>query len=111
MIIANGMMLASYEETNINHPIRRLLHQFCYKTLAINYSATKYLLPVNNLAFRIWGFTEESWAEYFSDIFFFVRVTHIPTNSFQFSFLTILKTVFQYLKQIDNFLYLGLLMI
>ena len=68
-IIANGIMVSSYEETNIYHPIRRLLHQFCYKTLSINYSATKFLLPVDNLAFRIWGFTKESWKQYFSDIF------------------------------------------
>ena len=69
LTISNKLMLAARETCDKDHPLRRLLKAHYFNTAAINWGAKQILLPVDQLAHRTWGFTEESWGELFKDIF------------------------------------------
>ena len=67
-VIANGMMLAAREQTGRSHPLRRLLKQHYFATASINNASKEMLLPVKGFGFRTFGFTDDSWVQYFADV-------------------------------------------
>lgn len=67
-LVANGLSRAARETTGAEHPLRRLLRPHYYNTAKINAAATDVLMPINSLGFRVFGFSEASWARLLNDL-------------------------------------------
>jgi hypothetical protein len=53
-------------------------HQFCLHTLSTNYAASIFVVQPKSLGFRTWGFNEESWIQFFTDIISNYRFETFP---------------------------------
>lgn len=67
-VVANGLGIAARTELAPDHILRRLLKQFYFGTADINVASKQILLPVNGLAHRLFGFSEQAWPTYFGDV-------------------------------------------
>src|SRR5262249_46743519 len=59
LTISNLMVTATRENLPPDHPIRRLLKPYEFRTVAINYDASLALAPEGGVAHRAFGFTYE----------------------------------------------------
>jgi hypothetical protein len=59
LILSNLLVTATREQLPPDHPIRRLLKPYEFRTVAINYDAGLALAPEGGLAHRAFGFTYE----------------------------------------------------
>jgi hypothetical protein len=67
-VVANGLGISARTELTPDHILRRLLKQFYFGTADINVASKQILLPVNGLAHRLFGFSEQAWPTYFGDV-------------------------------------------
>lgn len=65
-VFANATNTAVREACEPDHPLRRLLNPFSYRTSMINKVAIMVLAPVGGLGFRNFAFTPESWFAFFT---------------------------------------------
>mmetsp|Transcript_38046 Transcript_38046/g.123077 ORF Transcript_38046/g.123077 Transcript_38046/m.123077 type:complete len:1230 (+) Transcript_38046:108-3797(+) len=67
-VVAHGLMLAAREQVGPSHPLRRLLKQHYFATASINFTSREMLMPVKGFGYRTFGFTDESWVQFFNDL-------------------------------------------
>lgn len=79
-IISNGLVCAVRETLSPNHPLRRLLKPHHYLTVDINNSSRYVLLPVDQLAFRCFGFSETGHKNIIRDVLAQWRYVPFPTK-------------------------------
>ena len=60
--------MGSREATEAGSPLRRLLKPHYYRTSEINASSMQMLYPVEQFAYRTFGFGQEGWGAYFTDV-------------------------------------------
>lgn len=59
LMMANMLVTATRENLGVDHPIRRLLRPYEFRTVAVNYDAALALAPRGGLAHRTFAFTYE----------------------------------------------------
>mmetsp|Transcript_27376 Transcript_27376/g.24205 ORF Transcript_27376/g.24205 Transcript_27376/m.24205 type:complete len:589 (-) Transcript_27376:56-1822(-) len=58
-IIAHAFVIATRENLHFDHPLRRFLKPFCFRTIYINHSAAQNLVGKKQLVHRAWAFDYE----------------------------------------------------
>lgn len=69
LVVSNTLVTCGRERLSWNHPIRRLLKPFTYRSVIVNKKAISLLFLKNNILNRSTAFTNKSQKEYYIDTF------------------------------------------
>lgn len=68
IMISNNLAISAREQLSSNHPLRRFLRPFYYKTCTINYMAMQTLIPIHGIPFKGFAISAGSWNNLYYDL-------------------------------------------